>query len=148
MAGNQNSGGNRPSAPQNNPANVSATGGAGQSGVPNLQYTGFSYGQNQATNQQAASAPMGSPAQAAPAPALGSNGQPLSPLVHLDAPSENPNRPITHGMPFGDGAGPEVIPLPQQIKPDNPSLDIIKALYQQDPRNEDLRYIIESAGNK
>lgn len=47
MAGNKNSGGYRPSAPQNNPANVSATGGAGQSG----DYTGFGYGQNQALNQ-------------------------------------------------------------------------------------------------
>ena len=28
MAGNENSGGNRPTAPQNNPANISATGGA------------------------------------------------------------------------------------------------------------------------
>jgi hypothetical protein len=48
-------------------------------------------------------------------------------------------------MPFGPGAGPEVISTPTQIPQDrNPSVDIIKALYQQDPRNEDLRYIIES----
>ena len=33
MAGNQNSGGLRPTAPQNNPANVSGVGGAGQSGT-------------------------------------------------------------------------------------------------------------------
>ena len=39
----ENRGGMRPTAPQNNPANVSGTGGAGQSG----NYTGFAYGQNQ-----------------------------------------------------------------------------------------------------
>ena len=42
------SGGMRPGAPQNNPANVSGTGGAGQSG----NYTGFAYGQNQTVNNQ------------------------------------------------------------------------------------------------
>lgn len=43
----ENRGGYRPDAPQNNPANVSATGGAGQSG----QYTGFAYGQNKVINE-------------------------------------------------------------------------------------------------
>jgi len=41
-----NRGGMRPTAPQNNPANVSATGGAGQSG----EYSGFAYGQNSQLN--------------------------------------------------------------------------------------------------
>ena len=38
MAGNQNSGGDRPTAPQNNPANISATGGAGQMGTQAAKY--------------------------------------------------------------------------------------------------------------
>jgi hypothetical protein len=43
----ENRGGMRPTAPQNNPANVSGTGGAGQNG----NYTGFAYGENKEINQ-------------------------------------------------------------------------------------------------
>jgi len=53
------SGGNRPGAPQNNPANVSAMGGNGQSGKIRAQdYTGFPYGQNGALEEQISSADM------------------------------------------------------------------------------------------
>jgi hypothetical protein len=143
MAGNQNSGGLRPTAPQNNPANISATGGAGQSGRQPARYmSGLPYGQGQAQMQQQTAAPMaGNPASMT----TGSQGLNLPMIKPLTEPSDTPNRPITHGMPFGPGAGSEVINTPAQIPQDrNPSVDIIKALYQQDPRNEDLRYIIES----
>lgn len=137
MAGNENSGGMRPTAPQNNPANVSGTGGNGQSGVPNTEYTGFAYGENQATNQQMAGAQMGTPQQAMPS---------LPDVTPITAPSTTPERPVTYGMPFGDGAGTEVNPLPQPIREQDPSRDIILALYQQNPRNEDLRYLVENMG--
>ena len=141
MAGNQNSGGIRPTAPQNN-TGVSATGGNGsKDGVPNIDYTGFAYGQNQATNQQMASAPMGTPTPTAPS--IGEMN--LPPVKPITAPSDNPNRPITYGMSFGEGAGPEVNPLPVAIPYENdPSAQIIRALYQQNPRNEDLRYLVET----
>jgi hypothetical protein len=137
MAGNENSGGYRPTAPQNN-TGVSATGGNGSAnGVPNIDYTGFAYGENQAVNQQMSSAPMGAPTP---------QGMPALPEVTpITAPSANPERPITYGMPFGDGAGPEVLPLPVAIPQEaDPSHQIIRALYQQDPRNEDLRYLVET----
>ena len=51
----ENRGGMRPTAPQNNPANVSGTGGAGQSG---RVASGYAYGMNKQINDQAASAPM------------------------------------------------------------------------------------------
>jgi hypothetical protein len=143
MAGNQNSGGLRPTAAQNNPANVSATGGAGQSGTQPARYmSGLPYGQGQAQMQQQTAAPMAGSST----PTTTSSQRPTPPSIKtLTEPSETLNRPITHGMPFGPGAGPEVINTPAQIPQDrNPSVDIIKALYQQDPRNEDLRYIIES----
>lgn len=142
MAGNQNSGGMRPTAPQNN-TGVSATGGNGsKDGVPNIDYTGFAYGQNQATNQQMASAPMGTPTPTASPSAANIDLPPVKPIT---APSDNPNRPITYGMPFGDGAGPEVNPLPVTVPYENdPSAQIIRALYQQNPRNEDLRYLVET----
>lgn len=134
------SGGDRPTAPQNN-TGVSATGGAGsKDGVPNINYTGFAYGQNQATNEQASAAPMGVQPTA---PMISAAA--LKPVVPLTAPSETPNREITYGMPFGPGAGPEVISLPAQAPSDvNPSVDIIRSLYQQDPRNVDLGYILET----
>lgn len=134
------SGGDRPLAPQNN-TGVSAVGGAGsKDGVPNIDYTGFAYGQNQAINQQASAMPMGMSSATPVIPATVAK-----PVVPLTAPSETPEREITYGMPFGPGAGPEAIALPAQPPSDvNPSIDIIRSLYQQDPRNEDLRYILES----
>lgn len=141
MAGNANSGGYRPTAPQNN-TGVSGTGGNGSAdGVPNLNYTGFAYGQNQAVNQQMdAGVPMGqattvaNPEQAAPN---------LPQVTPITAPSETPERDVYYGMPIGDG--PNSIPLPQGMSSqDDPAKQLIRALYQQNPRNEDLRYIIEA----
>jgi hypothetical protein len=47
-------------------------------------------------------------------------------------------------MPFGDGAGPEVNPLPVNLQEEDESRQIIRAMYQQNPRNEDLRYLVET----
>lgn len=105
MAGNKNSGGMRPTAPQNNPANISATGGAGQSGTQAAKYIpGLPYGQGQETMIQQMSAPM-----AGPTP-----GITLPPITPLTAPTERPNEPITHGMDFGPGAGSEALNLPNE----------------------------------
>lgn len=137
MAGNANSGGFRPTAPQNN-TGVSATGGAGSAdGVPNLNYSGFAYGENKAVNeQQGAGLPMGQPTTPQPA---------LPQVTPITAPSETPERDVYHGMPFGPGPGPEVVPLPQGISmQEDPAMQVIRALYQQNPRNEDLRYIVET----
>lgn len=120
MAGNQNSGGMRPTAPQNNPANVSATGGNGQSGratQPARYISGLGYGEGQATMQQQTSAPMaGTPtAQAA---AMSSPMMPMSAMgegvTPLTAPTARPNEPLTAGMDFGAGVGSEALALPQE----------------------------------
>ena len=139
----ENRGGMRPTAPQNNPANVSATGGAGQSGVAGLDYTGLAYGQNQATNQQRVE---GNVAVATTAPAaMSMPAINLPQITPITAPSETPDRPITYGMPFGDGAGREVNPLPVAIPyQGDPSIDVVRAMYAQNPRNEDLRYLVET----
>jgi hypothetical protein len=107
-------GGFRPTAPQNNPANISATGGDGQSGTQPARYiSGLPYGEGQATMQQQQSAPMAG--QSAPtamaAPGLEALATPITPLT---APTERPNEPLTTGMDFGDGAGTEVLNLPKQ----------------------------------
>lgn len=137
MAGNENSGGYRPTAPQNN-TGVSAVGGNGSAdGVPSIDYTGFAYGQNQAVNQQMTAAPMGAPSAA---PMID-----VPQATPITAPSETPERPITYGMPFGEGAGPEVNPLPVGMaQSQDPSRQVILALYQQNPSNEDLRFLVEN----
>ena len=70
--------------------------------------------------------------QAVPLPKAGSFGP-------IDRPTDNPQEPVTAGLPFGPGAGPEVLPVPQVA--DDPAL-LIRAVYRQYP-NEDLRRLIE-----
>lgn len=128
--------------PQYNPANVSAVGGAGQSGIADLNYTGLPYGQNQAINQ---SRVTGNAAVASTQPEPIGTMPTLPQITPITAPSENPDRPITYGMPFGEGAGAEVNPLPVAIPyQGDPSVEVIRALYAQNPRNEDLRFIVET----
>lgn len=126
--------------PQYNPANVSGVGGAGQSGIADLNYTGLPYGQNQEVNQSrvTGNAAIESTNDTKTFPALPE-------IKRITDPSETPERSITYGMPFGDDAGREVNPLPVKIPYEgDPSVDVIRALYAQNPRNEDLRYIVET----
>lgn len=113
MPGNSNSGGYRPTAPQNNPANVSATGGAGQAGQPTMYIPGMrSLGSSgQSTMEQQKGATMYREAQATPT---------LPPLTSITAPTNMPDQAITHGAPIGAGAN-EVAGLP---KPPTGDVDI------------------------
>ena len=102
MAGNENSGGNRPTAPQNNPANISATGGAGQSGTQAARYIpGMPYGQGQELMAQQTSAPM--------------SGGPTGPIFGKELgtlldPTNNPSEPVTAGVDMGPGPGSDILP--------------------------------------
>jgi hypothetical protein len=140
----ENRGGYRPTAPQNNPANVSATGGAGQSGTQPARYmSGLAYGQGQAQLTQHTSAPMaGNPVAAAQPMA---SAQQLPQVTAIDAPTQRPDMPITTGIDMGPGAGSEALALPAtvpQVQNDN-SARLIQALYLQDPSNEDVRRMLE-----
>jgi hypothetical protein len=131
--------------PQYNPANVSATGGAGQSGTQPARYiSGLGYGQGQATMQQQQSAPMaatpatGGPAQSNPMESM------LPSITPLTAPTERPNEPVTAGGDLGPGPDSSALNLPAMATPQAESpIQIIQALYMQDPTNEDVRYILE-----
>lgn len=104
------SGGFRPDAPQNNPANVSGVGGNGQSG----DYTGFAYGQNKAVNmqrQEGNQAVATTKAAGIPSSEAAYGGVNLSPLGTLLDPTNNPSEPITAGVDFGPG--PDSSALPQ-----------------------------------
>jgi len=131
----ENRGGYRPTAPQNNPANISATGGAGQSGTQPARYmSGLAYGQGQAQLKQQTDAPMAGN----PVALTQSNVPQFAPIIPLTAPTERPDVPITNNL-DQELALPAMVPQ-QQI--DN-SARLIQALYLQDPSNEDVRRMLE-----
>jgi hypothetical protein len=99
--------------PQYNPANISATGGDGQSGKQPAQYiSGLPYGQGQETMQQQLAAPMA----AAATPQIGGMGMNLPTL--LDE-TKRPSEPTSAGVDFGAGGGSEMLPpsLAQDQRP-------------------------------
>lgn len=105
------SGGNRPTAPQNNYA-VSATGGSGNSGTqPAQAMTGGQYGENKDMMELQTSAPMAASPTMAATPSM---GRPYSApagqqVVPLDAPTQRPDEPVTTGIDNTPGAGSEVM---------------------------------------
>jgi hypothetical protein len=108
----ENRGGFRPTAPQNNPANISAVGGAGQSGTQPARYiSGMPYGQGQEMMTQQQSAPMAGPNPVEASSPLGAVMPSVTPLT---APTERPSEPLTAGMDFGAGPGSEVLNLPRE----------------------------------
>ena len=123
MAGNQNSGGNRPTAPQNNPANISATGGAGQMAkqpnryIPGMKSMG-STGVETMAQQSAA------PLSAGPAPTSG-----LPPVTQITEPSMFPDENVMNGAALGGGAGPEaLVNLPKQPS-DDPDIEMARMYF-------------------
>lgn len=60
------------------------------------------------------------------------------PFVDLDAPTQHPERPVTHGLPVGPGAGPEVLGVPS---PDDTALATLRALYGRFPHPDILDLI-------
>jgi hypothetical protein len=140
----ENRGGYRPTAPQNNPANVSATGGAGQSGTQPARYiSGMAYGEGQATMQQQQSAPMAGP-NAPSASSANPMGEMLPSLTPLSAPTERPDEPITTGMDFGPGAGSEALNLPRERS----LSEILSSMIDIDPTGDvqDLYNFVVSRG--
>lgn len=121
MPGTANSGGYRPSAPQNNPANVSATGGAGQSG----DYTGFAYGMNKQINDQRKAAPI-TPQE--PTQDMGLGGMLGGGLPTLLSPTINPSEPVTAGSDIGAGPGSDALPgnINANTRPDETKMIIEK----------------------
>jgi hypothetical protein len=109
----------RPTAPQNNPMNVNARGGNGQSGDASqaAKYVpGLPYGEGQALMETQRSAPL------AAAPSIEQSGMPSGlasaaasqPMVPLSAPSQRPDEPVTFGANAGPGPGIEALGLTQQ----------------------------------
>jgi hypothetical protein len=120
----ENRGGDRPTAPQNNPANVSATGGAGQSG----QYTGFSYGQNKNLNESrvAGNAAVRQVNASVPTTAVPQ----LPEATPLTAETELPNQSVMFGSTpetrnmLGTPAQQEVAPDMEQLRSFFPLMEV------------------------
>lgn len=141
----ENRGGLRPTAPQYNPANISATGGAGGSGTQPARYiAGLPYGQGEATMTQQTSAPMAGNPNVSAGPASGDMGAMLSPITPLSAPTERLDEPLTSGMDFGMGPGSEALALPQERS----LSQILASMLEADPTGDvrDLYDFVVSRG--
>lgn len=134
-------GGNRPTAPQNNPMNVNGRGGNGQNGTQAAKYvSGLPYGEGQTLMQTQQAAPL------AAAPSIEQSSMPSGlasaaasqPLIPLNAQTTRPDEPVTAGAPMGAGPGMEVLGLPNNA-----------ALMNQDVQNM-AKYIpyLESVANQ
>ena len=102
----ENRGGYRPTAPQNNPANISMTGGNGQSGngtqaaryIPGMKSLG--------------STGVETMAQQTAAPMYAASGTPQISVTPLTARTELPDQNIMYGTPSDDGSPNEIAGLP------------------------------------
>ena len=106
-------GGNRPTAPQNNPMNINGRGGNGQSGTQAARYvSGLPYGEGQELMQTQQSAPL------AAAPDIEQSRTPMASasaaasLIPMNAPTQRPDEPITFGADAGVGPGLGSLGLP------------------------------------
>lgn len=128
--------------PQYNPANISATGGDGQSGTQPARYiSGMAYGEGQATMQQqqgAAMAGTSAPKASAPSLAALTQGPEITPL---NAPTQFPDKPIgQNGI-----IDPTTLNLPPAVPGElDDAVQALQALYLQNPRNEDVRRTLET----
>ena len=138
MAGNKNSGGANGGS-QYSPMNVSATGGAGQSGQAKPNYRGFKYGENKKLDDQAGGARMATASTPPPAPQVSAGQAPqggndmsslqglLSGITPIDAEGADPSVPTSNGIDFGRGGDSST--LPNSINPDRrqiENIDLIK----------------------
>jgi hypothetical protein len=133
------SGGDRPTAAQNNPANISLTGGNGQNPsptqaaryIPDMRSLGST---GQETMSQETAVPMAGGGN--PAPESFQSVFDKNPVVDLTQKTAYPDRNILYGIN-------DAIPMPS-----NPMVSVdsgmaaAKALYAMDPNNEDLRRVI------
>lgn len=137
MPGNQNSGGPRnvaptaPNAPKTQPVRVP---------------TGQQYGAatQQAQAQRSVPLPQGQsvPSSAPPAASLAPVTALIPPNPFTTGTTHRPDEPLTAGMPFGPGAGPEV--LAHNSSPNAPIADIIATLAASSGSTE-LSYLADQA---
>jgi hypothetical protein len=128
------SGGMRPNAPQNNPANINPLGGNGQSGngtqapkyIPGMKSLGST---GVATMAQQDAAPLAGPAPKTAAPRVAST-MPMAEVRSLTAPSDFPDEDITTGAAIGNTPGPETLMMPQEQEVVNdPDIELVREYF-------------------
>ena len=140
-------GGFRPTAPQNNPANINPMGGDGQSGtqpalyIPGMRSQGVT--SQEVYNMQTEAPMAGTPQPQAPAFRSLFEGMPVT---SLNEPTRFTDRPISYGSTFDPSTpGPEVVPMPPIASTSVDSgVAALQAMYLRDPNNEDLRRVLET----
>lgn len=95
--------------------------------------SGLPYGEGKEVNGLANAAPLSAAPQGAPMPKV----------TGLSEPTERPDEPVTAGMPFGEGPGPEVLPDVDGAAREE-GLNILRAMYVAMPTIE-LRRLLERA---
>lgn len=142
------SGGFRPSAPQNNPKNVSATGGNGQnkSATQAAKYVpGQPWGQGKALMAQQESAPIaGNSTSVGAMMPDGAAPSALPPLPGLFDSAPRTSGTTTDGIDSGPGPGSASLNLPSQPTVQDNGVKAVQALYAMDPSNQDVRNMLES----
>lgn len=103
-------------APVSNPRSGARTDG---SPVQAAKYmAGGSYGEGKQLQELQTSAPMAAKQTTRiSGSSAAANVAGMPPITRLDAPTERPNEPMTNGMPFGPGAGPEALAVQRQASP-------------------------------
>lgn len=92
--------------------------------------------------QRAVPLPAAPPVRSAPPPAPASGVSPVTTgplpgaLGSLTRPTDRPDEPLTHGLPFGPGAGPEVIRAPAVLSEDDQLVAELRGLYAAFPSPE------------
>ena len=112
MAITENRGGDRPTAPQNNPNNIGAGGGDTQSG----KASGFAYGMNKTINEQSSQGNAAVGAIKANTGTTPFTPVPLEALPNITDPTAQPNTPVTDGARVGPGLN-TVPGLPTPMQP-------------------------------
>lgn len=108
-------------------------GGPGDTRQAQRKIPSAGYGEGTQTAEIQAGAPLAATGGSAGMPLQAAQAQTQAAarkLVPLDAPTERPDEPITAGMPFGPGPGPEAMPNYRQTEADIvakyiPSLNIL-----------------------
>lgn len=117
-------------SPVSGPGSLSRRTDGGPTQAPRYM-AGGQYGEGQALMSAQQGAPMAAstPMARPTAPQMPT----LPPVVPLTAPTERPGEPITHGLPFGPGGGPEVL---ARSGPQNTLSQTVGGLIQYDTTGE------------
>lgn len=104
---------------------------------PVMAAAGQTYGSRGMQEDAQRAVPLPAPA---PPPTPSARGMVTAgPLTPLNAPTQRPNEPVTHGLPVGAGAGPEILGT---LNPDAEMVDFLRGVYGAHP-TEELRGLIE-----